>query len=57
MKRHLWFKEIIELEAFRQPGYDRVPIKYVHKSQLGKIQTDGDYFRTLEELLAGKIDN
>jgi ParB-like chromosome segregation protein Spo0J len=45
------------LEAFRQLGYDRVPIKYVHKSQLGKIQNDGDYFRTLEELLAGKIDN
>lgn len=45
------------LEAFRQLGYDRVPIKYVHKSQLGKIQLDGDYFRTLFELLAGKISN
>lgn len=43
------------LEAFKQLGYQRVPIKYVHKSQLGKIQSDGDYFRTIEELLAGKI--
>lgn len=39
------------LEAFRQLGYDRVPIKYVHGSQLGKILPDGTYYRPLQELL------
>ena len=38
------------LEAFRQLGYDRVPIKYLHGSQLGKILPDGTYYRTLQEL-------
>ena len=45
------------LEAFEQLGYGRVPINYVHASQLGKIQKDGDYFRTIEELLSGRIYN
>ncbi|MBQ5989045.1 MAG: ParB N-terminal domain-containing protein [Oscillospiraceae bacterium] len=44
------------LEAFRQLGYERVPIKYVHSNQLGKIRKDGyTYYRTLEELLNGMI--
>lgn len=34
-------------EAFVQLGYDRVPIKYVHRNQLGR------YGRSLEDLLAG----
>jgi len=45
------------LEAFRQLGYTRVPIKYVHSSQLGKIQPNGEYYRSLSELLAGIIGN
>lgn len=45
------------LEAFRQLGYNRVPIKYIHKSQLGKIQKDGDYFRPISDLLADKLGN
>ena len=45
------------LEAFHQLGYERVPIKYIHKSQLGKVQKDGTYYRTLEALLDGKISN
>ena len=44
-------------EAFRQLGYDRVPIKYIHKSQLGKILKDGTYVRTLQELLDGRMAN
>lgn len=45
------------LEAFKQLGYDRVPIKYIHSNQLGKIQNDGfTYYRSLEELLDGLID-
>ena len=38
------------LEAFRQLGYDRVPIRYLHSSQLGKVLSDGTYYRSLEEL-------
>ena len=46
------------LEAFRQLGYDRVPIKYLHSSQLGKVLSDGTYYRSLEELLTGaKLSN
>lgn len=46
------------LEAFRQLGYNRVPIKYLHSSQLGKILCDGTYYRSLQELLdAAKIFN
>ena len=46
------------LEAFRQLGYDRVPIKYLHSSQLGKTLPDGTYYRSLQELLDGaKISN
>ena len=46
------------LEAFRQLGYDRVPIKYLHSSQLGKVLSDGTYYRSLEELLtAAKLSN
>ena len=46
------------LEAFRQLGYDRVPIKYLHSSQLGKTLPDGTYCRSLQELLDGaKISN
>ena len=39
------------LEAFSQLGYDRVPIKYLHGSQLGKTLSDGTYYRSIEELL------
>jgi len=42
------------LEAFRQLGYDRVPIKYIHKYQLGKTAKNGTYFRTLNDLLSGQ---
>ena len=46
------------LEAFRQLGYDRVPIKYLHSSQMGKVLSDGTYYRSLEELLtAAKLSN
>ena len=45
------------LEAFRQLGYDRVPIKYLHSSQLGKTLPNGTYYRSIGELLAGKISN
>lgn len=46
------------LEAFRQLGYDRVPIKYLHSSQLGKMLPDGNYYRSLQELLdAAKLSN
>lgn len=41
------------LEAFRQLGYDRVPIKYLHSSQLGKTFPDGTTYRSLTELLDG----
>ena len=39
------------LEAFRQLGYDRVPIRYLHGSQLGKSNSNGTYYRLLQELL------
>ena len=46
------------LEAFRQLGYDRVPIKYLHSSQLGRMLPDGTYYRSIEELLdAVEISN
>lgn len=45
------------IEAFKQLGYDRVPIKYLHSSQLGKNLPDGTYYRTIEELLASVINN
>ena len=46
------------LEAFRQLGYDRVPIKYLHSSQLGKTLSDGTYYRSIQELLdAARISN
>ncbi len=35
-------------------GYDRVPIKYLHSSQLGKIYPDGTYYRSLDELLSAE---
>jgi RHS repeat-associated protein len=42
------------LEAFQQLAYDRVPIKYIHSNQLGRIQKDGfTYYRNLQELLDG----
>ena len=44
-------------EAFRQLGYDRVPIKYLHNSQLGQSLPSGDYYRTLEQLLGDRINN
>ncbi|WP_289811371.1 polymorphic toxin-type HINT domain-containing protein, partial [Thomasclavelia cocleata] len=43
-------------EAFKQLGYKRVPIKYLHKSNLGKSLPDGNYYRTLEQLLSDKIN-
>ena len=39
--------------AFLQLGYDRVPIKYLHSSDLGKILSDGTYIRALGDILAG----
>ena len=39
--------------AFLQLGYERVPIKYLHSSNLGKIQSDGTFIRMLEDILAG----
>nr|WP_281180439.1 ParB N-terminal domain-containing protein [Paenibacillus tianmuensis] len=36
------------LEAFRRLGYERVPIKYIHKNQIEKL-----HYRTLEDVLAG----
>lgn len=46
------------LEAFRQLGYDRVPIKYLHSTQLGKTLPNGTYYRLIEELLdAAEISN
>jgi len=44
-------------EAFRQLGYDRIPIRYLHKSQLGRILPDGTYVRPLHDLLGGMISN
>lgn len=46
------------LEAFRQLGYNRVPIRYLHDAQLGKTFSDGTYYRSIEELLdAVEISN
>lgn len=45
------------LEVFRQLGYDRVSIKYIPSNKLRKSLPDGTYYRTIEELLAGKISN
>lgn len=46
------------LEAFRQLGYERVPIKYLHSSQLGKTLPNGTYYRSIQELLdAVEISN
>ncbi len=42
------------LEAFKNLGYDRVPIKYLHKTQLGKTSVGGDYYRSIGELLDGE---
>lgn len=39
--------------AFLQLGYDRVPIKYLHSSNLGKVLSDGSTIRTLIEILDG----
>ena len=39
--------------AFLQNGYDRVPIKYLHESNLGKNLYDGTYIRTIEEIING----
>ena len=39
--------------AFLKLGYDRVPIKYLHNSNLGKVLQDGSYVRPLEDILAG----
>lgn len=34
-------------------GYERVPIKYLHSSELGKNMFDGTYIRSLDEILDG----
>ncbi len=39
------------LEAFARLGYQRVPVTYVHASQLGRAP----YYRTLADILAGSI--
>ena len=39
--------------AFVKLGYERVPIKYLHSSDLGKILFDGTYIRSLDEILDG----
>lgn len=63
-KRFLCLRKVLiveghhRLEAFRQLGYNRVPIKYLHSSQLGKILSDGTYYRSLQELIdAAKFFN
>ena len=40
-------------EAFMKLGYDRVPVKYLHSSNLGKILADGTRIRNLDEIIAG----
>ena len=46
------------LEAFRELGYDRVPIRYLHNSQLGRTLPNGTYYRSIQELLnASEISN
>ena len=40
-------------ETFLQLGYDRVPIKYLHSFNLGKLLPDGTRIRTLYEILEG----
>lgn len=40
-------------EAFMKLGYDRVPIKYLHSSNLGKLLPDGTRVRSLDEILEG----
>ncbi len=40
-------------EAFKQLGYDRVPIKYLHSSNLGKRLPNGTTIRTLDDILSG----
>ena len=39
--------------AFVKLGYERVPIKYLHSSELGKNMFDGTYIRSLDEILDG----
>lgn len=39
--------------AFLKLGYERVPIKYLHSSDLGKNLSDGTYIRTIDEILDG----
>ncbi|SEQ06008.1 ParB-like nuclease domain-containing protein [Lachnospiraceae bacterium RM5] len=39
--------------AFLKLGYERVPIKYLHSYDLGKMTPDGTFIRTLEDILAG----
>lgn len=39
--------------AFLRLGYKRVPIKYLHSSDLGKNLLDGTYIRTIEEIIEG----
>ncbi len=40
-------------EAFKQLGYDRVPIKYLHSSNLGRHLPNGTTIRTLDDILSG----
>ena len=40
-------------EAFLREGYERIPIKYLHSSNLGKNLSDGTYLRSIEELIYG----
>lgn len=39
--------------AFVKLGYERVPIKYLHSSDLKKNMSDGTYIRSLDEILDG----
>jgi len=41
--------------AFLKLGYERVPIHYLHSSDLGKNLSDGTYIRTLDEILSGAL--
>jgi hypothetical protein len=39
--------------ALLRLGYDRIPIKYLHSSDLGKTLSDGTFIRTIEDIIAG----
>ena len=42
-----------KFNALLRLGYDRIPIKYLHSSDLGKTLSDGTFIRTIEDIIAG----